>query len=63
VALFGRPWLPGALSTWLVPLGLLGAGVAVTFAARARTAALGAAREAAAPAAPPNVTPGQEVLS
>ncbi|UUX95244.1 branched-chain amino acid ABC transporter permease [Aquabacterium sp. J223] len=61
IVLFGRPWPPAAVATWGVPLLLLGAGAAVAWAARGRTAALGTLREPK-PAAPA-VTPGKEVLS
>jgi branched-chain amino acid transport system permease protein len=34
IPLFGRDWLPTAVATWAVPLGLCGVGGALVFAAR-----------------------------
>jgi len=36
VALLGRPWSPMALSTWMLPAGLLAGGTWLAFAARRR---------------------------
>jgi branched-chain amino acid transport system permease protein len=36
VTLFGRSWAPGSVSTWLVPIALLAAGVACGLLARRR---------------------------
>lgn len=60
VLLFGRSWAATALSTWIVPVGLLAAGALMTGVAQRchRALALAASREAPAPAA----TLGERVL-
>ena len=40
ITLFGHPWSPNAVSTWLLPLALLGAGAALMGVARWRLAAM-----------------------
>ena len=39
VSLFGRPWPPVSLSTWMLPAALLAGGVLLALAARRRLAA------------------------
>jgi branched-chain amino acid transport system permease protein len=38
ITLFGRPWVPVALSTWLPPIVVLAGGVLLALAARRRLA-------------------------
>jgi branched-chain amino acid transport system permease protein len=50
ITLFGRGWAPGALSTWIVPAGLLTAGGLIAWCALRRLRGL--AQKADQPLAP-----------
>lgn len=58
VALFGRPWFPGAAITWLLPCVLLAAGCGAAWQLRRLLARLASGPEAAEPVTPAAVNAG-----